>query len=266
MSHHTSDFSHPPPAYQPHASMPQTSHHDHTHCTPQGHTHGHDCLRHHVNCQSPMHIVVPMIPDSRTVIHSRYNEVDPLLPTGRRRNNDPGCCFFTILGAIIIFGVFAIVFFSFAPLNEFAWTNIESHSCTTYATKAYVAELNASRWSRHRMEICRATPMFVHGRPHWPSRCEDRSGTVIGHFAINHDEPDCITYWSGYRDMGCSARGSKKRHIEQRLENLPFLADYKEFCATTPTRFLDREFTGANSCVNTIWGVYGQWFIDDHTC
>jgi hypothetical protein len=150
----------------------------------------------------------------------RYNEVDPLLPTGRRlgRHRGPGCCFFTILGAMLIFGVFSIVFFSFMPLNEIAWTNIESHSCTTYATKEYVAELNTSRWNPHRMKICMATPAFVHGWPHWPSRCEDvrryfwlvliikfdsvqHSGTVIGHFAINHDEPDCVTYWSGYKDM-----------------------------------------------------------------
>ncbi|KIK37813.1 hypothetical protein CY34DRAFT_809995 [Suillus luteus UH-Slu-Lm8-n1] len=263
MSHSTSDFtSHPPPPYQHHAPMPQTSH-----FAPQGHTHSYDCHRHHGHCRPPMHIVVPTIPDSRTIIYSRYNEVDPLLPTGRRRHRGPGCCFFTILGAMLIFGVFSIVFFSFVPLNEIAWTNIESQSCTTYATKEYVAELNTSRWNPHRMKICMATPAFVHGWPHWPSRCEDRSGTVIGHFAINHDEPDCVTYWSGYKDMGCTASGSKKRHIEQRLENLPFLADYKEFCATTPARFLDRKFAGADSCVNIpIWGVYGQWFIDDHNC
>ncbi|KAG2130751.1 hypothetical protein DEU56DRAFT_815362 [Suillus clintonianus] len=252
--------------------MPHTFHHDHAHPTLQGNTHkglAHDCHRHHVHnhgCQPAMHIVVPTIPASRTIIHSRYSESDPLLRTGRRRNDGPGCCFFTILGAVLILGVFAIVFFSFMPLNEIAWTNIESHSCTTYGTKEYVAELNASPWKSHRMEICKATPVFVHGRPHWPSRCEDRSGTVIGHFAINHDEPDCVTYWSGYRDMGCSAKGSRKRHIVQRLENLPFLADYKEFCATTPAQFLDRKFSGAESCESSIWGVYGQWFIDDHTC
>ncbi|KAG0694771.1 hypothetical protein DFH29DRAFT_958731 [Suillus ampliporus] len=223
------------------------------------HGHGHDY-------QPPIHIVVPTSPACRTIIHSRYNETDPLLPIGRRRDNGPGCCFFTILGAVLIFAVFSIVFVSFMPFNETAWTNFESHSCTTYATREYVAELNVSPWRRHRMGICMATPLVVHGRPHWPSRCEDRSGTVIGHFAVNHDEPDCVTYWSGYKDMGCSARDSKKRHIEQRLENLPILADYKEFCATTPARFLDRKFSGADSCVNSIWGVYGQWFIDDHSC
>jgi len=213
--------------------------------------------------------MVPTSPASETIIHHvpyRSNEIDPLLSTRRRRDNSPGCCFFTVLGVVLIFAVFVIVFVSFMPFNEIAWTNLESRYCTTYATREYVAELSISPLSRHRMEICVATPVIVHGRPHWPSRCEERSGKVIGHFAINSNEPDCVTYWSGYRDMGCTATGSKKRHIEQRLENLPFGSDYKEFCATTPTRFLDKKFSGADSCVTSIWGVYGQWFVDDHSC
>ncbi|KAG2357982.1 hypothetical protein BDR07DRAFT_1489981 [Suillus spraguei] len=75
-----------------------------------------------------------------------------------------------------------------------------------------------------------------------------------------------VTYWSGYKNWGCTAKGSKKRHIEQHLMNVPINADYKEFCATTPARFLDQEFFGADSCVNSIWGVYGQWFINDPSC
>jgi hypothetical protein len=118
---------------------------------------------------------------------------------------------------MLILGVFAFVFLSM-PLNTTAWINIEPHFCTTYATKEYVAELNTSRWNPDRMRICMASPAFVHGWPHWPSKCEDvrrhfllvlvinfdsvqRSGTVIGHFAVNHNEPDCVTYWSGYKDM-----------------------------------------------------------------
>ena len=56
--------------------------------------------------------------------------------------------------------------------DEFTWTNFESHSCTTYATREYVAELNVSSWNRHRMEICMATSAVIHGRPYWPFSCE----------------------------------------------------------------------------------------------
>lgn len=141
--------------------------------------------------------------------------------------------------------MFAFVFASFVLFNGITWTNLESHSCTTYATREYTAELSGSPFSRRRMEICIATPVLVHDWPQWPSRCEyvgqrfslvdklltwsnKRSGKVIGHFAISNNEPDCVTYWSGYRDMvgrkscllfilttlplkGCTAPGSKKR-------------------------------------------------------
>ncbi|KAG1720935.1 hypothetical protein EDB19DRAFT_536794 [Suillus lakei] len=75
MSHHASA----PPAYQHHdPSMPQTFHHGHAHSTPQrhahqGHTHDRHYHRHHAHCQPPMHIVVPTIPTSRTVVHSRHD-------------------------------------------------------------------------------------------------------------------------------------------------------------------------------------------------
>ncbi|KAG1726851.1 hypothetical protein EDB19DRAFT_1643308 [Suillus lakei] len=154
------------------------------------------------------------------------------------------------------------------PVGGAVWTNLESRSCTTYATREYVAEINVSLWNHHWMEVCMATPLFVHGHRNLPYRCEDRSGTVVGRFALNYDEPDCVTYWSGYRDWGCTAKGSKTRHIEQHLMNVPSNTDYKEFCATTPARFLDQQFSGADSCLNSvrIWGVYGQWFIYDRSC
>ncbi|KAG2037157.1 hypothetical protein BDR03DRAFT_958109, partial [Suillus americanus] len=86
------------------------------------------------------------------------------------------------------------------PIDEVSWTNLESHSCTTYATREYVAELNISPWNPQRTKICMSTLMVVHDRPHLPSRCEYCSGTVVGHFAINHDKPDCVTHWSGYKN------------------------------------------------------------------
>ncbi|KAG2129625.1 hypothetical protein DEU56DRAFT_817109, partial [Suillus clintonianus] len=234
-----------------HASKPQTFH---PHSTAQGRTHEGHSHGHGHSHQPSIHIVVPTSPVSRTV----YNETDYLLSSGRRRRNaGSGCCVFTILGAVLIFAVFSIVQFVLSmPIDKAAWTNLESHSCTTYATREYVAKLNVSPWNRHWMDVCMATPLFVHGHSNWPFRCEDRSGAVVGHFAIKYDEPDC----------GCTAKGSKKRHISQHLMNVPHNADYKEFCATTPAHFLDRNFIGADSCEDSIWGVYGQWFIDDPRC
>lgn len=271
MSHHARP---PPPPYQEHASLPRAFRPGNPHSTAQGHTHkghshGHSCHTHHY--YGHVHqasIVVPTRPASQTVIHSRYIETDHLLPSGRRRRDDgPGCCWFTIIGAVVIAMVFFIVqFASSVPIDTIAWTNLESHSCTTYATREYIGELNVSPWNLHWTEICMSTPVVVHGQRHLPSRCEYRSGTVIGHFAIKSGEPDCVTYWSGYRDWGCTAKGSKTRHIEQHLMNVPANADYKEFCATTPAHFLDQSFPGADSCLNSIWGVYGQWFISDLSC
>ncbi|KAG1787340.1 uncharacterized protein HD556DRAFT_1409615 [Suillus plorans] len=140
----------------------------------------------------------------------RSNETDPLLSRERhRQNHDLACCFFITIGAIFILGVF--YFLPSMPPDKIAWTNLESHSCTSYATREYVAEMNVSPWSRQWTNICMSTPVVVHGQPHFPSRCEYRSGTVIGHFAVKYNEPDCVTYWSGYRDWGCIAKGSRKR-------------------------------------------------------
>lgn len=262
-------YNSPPPPYQQHASTtPQAFRPGHSHSTTQGHTHNGNSQNYghhgHGYGRQPS-IAVPKRPVPRIVMHSRSNETDPLLSRERhRQNHDLACYFFITIGAIFILGVF--YFLPSMPPDKIAWTNLESHSCTSYATREYVAEMNVSPWSRQWTNICMSTPVVVHGQPHFPSRCEYRSGTVIGHFAVKHNEPDCVTYWSGYRDWGCTAKGSHKRHIEQHLMNVPANADYKEFCATTPARFLDQEFSGADSCFNSIWGVYGQWFINDPSC
>ncbi|KAG2048520.1 hypothetical protein BDR06DRAFT_1012881 [Suillus hirtellus] len=263
-----------PPPYQQYAlTTPQAFRPGHSQSTAQGHTYnGHSqnygCHGHYGDGYGHQpSIAVPTRPVSHIVIHSRYNESVYLLSRGRRRQSyGSGCCFFITIGAILILGVYYIVqLLSSTPIDEIAWTNLESHSCTSYATREYVAEINVSTWNRQWMKICMSTPVVVHGQPHLASKCES-IGTVIGHFAIKYDEPDCVTYWSRFKNRGCTAKGSKKRRIEQHLMNVPAHADYKEFCATTPARFLDQEFSGADSCVKSIWGVYGQWFIDDPSC
>ncbi|KAF8421309.1 hypothetical protein L210DRAFT_3573085, partial [Boletus edulis BED1] len=60
-------------------------------------------------------------------------------------------------------------------LNMF-WGGIEAHTCTTYATRDYTAQLmNLPTTWEHRVEACKATPLEVHGVSYLPKSCEDRA-------------------------------------------------------------------------------------------
>ncbi|KAH0826281.1 hypothetical protein J3R83DRAFT_5753 [Lanmaoa asiatica] len=86
-------------------------------------------------------------------------------------------------------------------LNMF-WGGIEPHTCTTYATREYTAQLmNLPIAWEHRVEACKATPLEVHGTSYLPKSCEDKGpGAVIGRWEINRHEPDCATFWNWYKD------------------------------------------------------------------
>jgi len=148
------------------------------------------------------------------------------------------------------------------------WGNVEAHTCTTYGTRAYTAQLmNLPADWKHRADACKATPLEIHGISHLPKTCEDRGlGVVIGRWEINQQEPDCATYWDEYNDKGCTSPGSGKKYITYHLMNLPEKSDWREFCATTPARFNNMQFPGAQECILSIWGVFGQWEIDDSNC
>ena len=63
-------------------------------------------------------------------------------------------------------------------LNMF-WGDIEAHTCTTYATREYTAQLmNLPATWEHRVEACKATPLEVHGTSYLPKTCEDKVGGV----------------------------------------------------------------------------------------
>jgi len=63
-------------------------------------------------------------------------------------------------------------------LNMF-WSGIEAHTCTTYATREYTAQLmNLPTTWEHRVEACKATPLEVHGISYFPKSCEDKVGDV----------------------------------------------------------------------------------------
>ncbi|KAH7885645.1 hypothetical protein F5I97DRAFT_1956996 [Phlebopus sp. FC_14] len=165
------------------------------------------------------------------------------------------------------------------------WARVETHQCTTYATREYTAVLTNVPMDYDRsLEACRLTPLTINGVSYLPSRCEDNGPhAIIGYWTVNQHEPECTTYWREYRDKGCTSQGSGKRLIEHYLEMLPKGGDWSKFCATTPIRFHDMEFQGAQHCnqqvsspsmIPTIdWtsfaqhqGTYGYWEIDDATC
>ncbi|KIJ04906.1 hypothetical protein PAXINDRAFT_21809 [Paxillus involutus ATCC 200175] len=152
-------------------------------------------------------------------------------------------------------------------LNMF-WGQVESHQCTTYATREYTALLmNLPTTWEHRVEACKATALEIHGVSYLPKTCEDKGpGVVLGRWEINQNEPDCATFWNWYKDKGCTSQQSGKRRIEHYLENLPHGGDWKEFCATTPASFRGMHFIGAQECFQYNQGTYGHWEIDDSSC
>ncbi|KAF8421308.1 hypothetical protein L210DRAFT_3654527 [Boletus edulis BED1] len=138
------------------------------------------------------------------------------------------------------------------------WGHVEAHQCKTYGTREYTAVLMNSpmNWGK-RIEACKATPLEVHGIAHLPNSCEDRGhGFVMGRWELDLYEPDCNTHWGLHI----------ARRIEHYLENLPKGGDWREFCATTPVRFRDMEFAGAQECFQYNSGTYGLWEIDDINC
>ncbi|KAG2056004.1 hypothetical protein BDR06DRAFT_953415 [Suillus hirtellus] len=152
-------------------------------------------------------------------------------------------------------------------LNMF-WTDLASHTCTTYATREYTARLvNVPSYYNRRVEACMATPVEIHGVEYTPKWCEDHGpNNVVGHWEVNQYEPDCASYWNWYKDFGCVSPGSGQRRIEHYLENLPSGADWKEFCATTPASFNGMHFMGSEICFQWNGGTYGHWVFDDDNC
>ncbi|KAH7906589.1 hypothetical protein BJ138DRAFT_1015975, partial [Hygrophoropsis aurantiaca] len=147
---------------------------------------------------------------------------------------------------------------------------VGDHGCAAYATREYSARLtNVPEWYTHRIEACMDTPVVIHGITYKkPTRCVDEgSNGLFGHWMVDHNEPACSTFWESYKDKGCTAQGSGKRHIEQYLANLPHGADWQIFCATTPTTFGGREYKSPDHCFfATLSGAYGLWDVDDPSC
>ena len=60
-----------------------------------------------------------------------------------------------------------------------SWGDIKARTCTTYATREYIAQLmNLPATWEHRVEACKITPLEVHGTSYLPKSCEDKVGDV----------------------------------------------------------------------------------------
>ncbi|KAG0708470.1 hypothetical protein DFH29DRAFT_482567 [Suillus ampliporus] len=154
-------------------------------------------------------------------------------------------------------------------LNMF-WTDPEPHMCTSYSTREFTARLvNVPSNYNRRVEACMATAIQIHGVEYTPKWCEDHGpNNVVGHWEVNQQQPDCVSSWIWYKDLGCVSPGSGLRRIEQSLKNIPLGGSWSEFCATTPASFNGVHFVGAQSCLldpnNN--GTWGYWDIDDKRC
>ncbi|KAF8431473.1 hypothetical protein L210DRAFT_975239 [Boletus edulis BED1] len=152
-------------------------------------------------------------------------------------------------------------------LNMF-WGGIEAHTCTTYVTREYTAQLmnlpttGSIEWRHARLHHLKSMGSRFCQRV---VKIRQGPGVVIGRWEMNH-EPDCATFWMWYKDKGCTSPGSGKRRIEHYMENLPRGSDWREFCATTPAHFLGMEFPGAQECFQYNLGTYGHWEIGDTSC
>ncbi|KAG0702056.1 hypothetical protein DFH29DRAFT_999701 [Suillus ampliporus] len=153
-------------------------------------------------------------------------------------------------------------------LNLF-WTDPKPHMCTTYSTREFTARLiNVPYFYNRRVEACMATAIQIHGVEYTPKWCEDHGpNNVVGHWKVDQ-QPDCVSYWTWYKDLGCVSPGSGQRRIEQYLKNIPLGGDWREFCATTPTSLNGVHFIGAQSCLldPNNDGTWGYWDIDDKRC
>ncbi|KAG2356102.1 hypothetical protein BDR07DRAFT_1424289 [Suillus spraguei] len=147
-------------------------------------------------------------------------------------------------------------------LNMF-WTDLESHTCTTYATREYTARLvNVPSYYNRRVEACMATSVKIHGVDYTPKWCEDhvrwsrQSNRSLG---SRPHEPDCASYWFGTKILfGCMSPGSGQRRIGHHLENIPSGGDWKDFRGM--------HFTGAEICFNRDHVTWGFWVFDDERC
>ncbi|KAI6019536.1 hypothetical protein BKA83DRAFT_4529825 [Pisolithus microcarpus] len=89
------------------------------------------------------------------------------------------------------------------------WNQVEAHQCTTSGTREYTAYLaNLPIDYPRRVEACKETQLVIHGQSHFPKSCKDQGpGVMMGRWEVNHNEPDCVSFWDWFKNMVRSSLG-----------------------------------------------------------
>ncbi|KAL1702524.1 hypothetical protein EV121DRAFT_261901 [Schizophyllum commune] len=157
---------------------------------------------------------------------------------------------------------------------EFYWDVplVPETDCLGYGTRAYSAKLNivpsaTKNW--HKICMGEAPEVEVTGRilekPAW---CDmGINQTVVGHWIVDFDEPECISSWGQFDDKGCTTEASGFRTYEATLFGRLDAGAWRDMCRRTPAIVHGTKFTGAMRCYHEEGKrIYGAWDLEDETC
>ncbi|CAA7268733.1 unnamed protein product [Cyclocybe aegerita] len=163
-----------------------------------------------------------------------------------------------------------------------SWENLKGgEHCLRFATREYTARLSLSESAntaasrQEMMRACRDTPVEIHGRLLSTDFCQDLGfgRGVYGYWIVDFEEPDCLTQWGEFSDLGCTTSVSETgtplpfRRVESRLENLQPGSSWQIMCVTTPAEIYGQHFGSPAVCFNDKRaGVFGEWDMRDESC
>ncbi|CAK5271592.1 unnamed protein product [Mycena citricolor] len=151
----------------------------------------------------------------------------------------------------------------------FSWTSpIPDAHCASYGARQWSSRITNVPRTYDPVQACMETAVEINGA--WirkPDFCEDRGcNGVFGHWLVHHGESSCSSYFRSFVDKGCTAGGSQLRRIESRLENVQSGDDWRVMCDTTPADFGGQHFDHPDMCEQSVWGIWGNWFLHDQQC
>ncbi|KAJ3498757.1 hypothetical protein NLJ89_g10178 [Agrocybe chaxingu] len=163
-----------------------------------------------------------------------------------------------------------------------SWESLKGgEHCLRFATREYTARLSLSESAntaasrQEMMRACRDTPVEIHGRSLSTDFCQDLGfgRGVYGYWIVDFEEPDCLTQWGEFSDLGCTSSVSETgtplpfRRVESRLENLQPGSSWQIMCVTTPAEIYGQHFGSPAVCFNDKRaGVFGEWDMHDLSC
>jgi hypothetical protein len=150
---------------------------------------------------------------------------------------------------------------------DLLWTDVNAGHCLRYGYRGYEATLSNVAVGMDGMAECAHKTLSIYGRDVLPTSCqtefEGTCGHVMGHWIIADEA--CSPRWDALSDKGCDVRVHKRRY-DAHLMNVQNMNDWEILCKTTPTVINGVLYEGAMSCVNSMWGVFGIWNIEDVNC